>query len=246
MNTTGQKICLWTAPVVGALWLVCFLTFPGFTTPLSPALSADAVAAFYADPDNLARTRYGMILFNWFGIGFLPFYGLITVQMKRMAHNSEVLAYGFLGTATSAATLISLTVLFFQVAAFRPDRAPAIVQLVNDMAWLSFTVPVSFVMAQAGVLALAIMLDRQDRPVYPRWVAHFNLLTVLLLAPCVWASVRLSGPLAWDGWWSYWLRIAVFVAWTAVMFFAAWSAMKRSGHAVPVTGFGRALSVGES
>src|SRR5262245_578894 len=127
MGTAGQRICLWTAPVVGAIWLACFFVFPGFTAPLSPRLPAEAVSAFYADPSNLARTRYGMILFNWFGFGFLPFYGLITVQMKRMAHHSEVLAYGFLATATSAATLLSVTILFFQVAAFRPDRAPAIV-----------------------------------------------------------------------------------------------------------------------
>ena len=227
-GAAGQRICLWSAPVVGSIWVICFLMFPGFSTPMSPTLSAEAVAAFYADPSNLARARYGMILFNWFGIGFLPFYGLITVQMKRMAHNSEVLAYGFLATATSAATLMSIVILFFQVAAFRTDRDPSIVQLINDMAWIGFTVPVSFMMAQAGILALAILLDRQAKPIYPRWVAHFNLLTVALIAPAVFASIKLSGPLAWDGIWSFWIRIATYVAWTIVMFFVVLNAMSRS------------------
>lgn len=228
MNTTGQRICLWTAPIVGFIWIICFLTFPGFTSPLSPTLSAEAIAAFYADPENLDRTRYGMILFNWFGIGFLPFYGLVTVQMLRMAHNSEVLAYGFLATATSAATLLSVAILFFQVAAFRPDRDPSIMLLINDMAWMIFTVPVSFLMAQSGSLALGIYLDRQAKPIYPRWIAHFNLVVILLLAPCVFASIRETGPLAWDGLWSYWVRIGVFVAWIIVMFFAAKNALQRS------------------
>ena len=237
MGSAGQRICLWTAPVVGAIWIVCFLLFPGFTPPLSPTLSAEAVAAFYADPENLARARYGMILFNWFGIGFLPFYGLITVQMKRMAHNSEVLAYGFLGAATSAATLMSLAIMFFQVAAFRPERDPAIMQLINDMAWITFTVPVSFLMAQAGVLALAIFLDRQPRPIYPRWVAHFNLLTVLLLAPVTLASIKLDGPFAWDGVWSFWVRILTYVAWTVVMFIVVRNAMEQRADAlVPAAG----------
>src|SRR5580698_1410803 len=230
MASTGQSICLWTAPVVGAIWVVCFFLCPGFTAPLSPTLPAKAVAAFYADPENLARTRYGMILFNWFGIGFLPFYSLITVQMKRMAHNSEVLAYGFLATATSAATLLLLTILFFQIAAFRPDRDPAIVQLINDMAWMTFTVPVSFLMAQAGVLALAIFLDRQPIPIYPRWLGHFNLLVAALLAPCVFASVQLTGPFAWDGLWSYWIRIFLYIAWTIVMFIAAMNALGRTAE----------------
>jgi hypothetical protein len=242
MNMTGQAICLWTAPIVGAMWLVCFFAFPGFTAPLSPTLPAEAVAAFYADPDNLDRTRYGMILFNWFGIGFLPFYGLVTVQMKRMAHNSEVLAYGFLATATSAATLLSVSIMCFQIAAFRPDRDPAIVQLINDMAWMTFTVPVSFLMAQAGVLALGIYLDRQERPIYPRWIAHFNVLTVILLAPCVFASIRSTGPLAWDGFWSYWVRIGVFTTWTLVMFFAATGAMGRTARAAVSPGAVQSLS----
>lgn len=92
---TGQRICLWTAPVVGILWIICFFTFPGFTAPLSPTMSADAVAAFYADPYVSDRTRYGMILFNWFAIGFLPFYGLITVQMKRMGTTVKCWRTGF-------------------------------------------------------------------------------------------------------------------------------------------------------
>jgi hypothetical protein len=36
MGTIGQKICLYTAPVVGAVWRICFFTFPGLTAPLSP------------------------------------------------------------------------------------------------------------------------------------------------------------------------------------------------------------------
>jgi hypothetical protein len=246
MASTGQKICLWTAPVVGAIWVACFFLFPGFTAPLSPTLPAKAVAAFYADPANLARTRYGMILFNWFGIGFLPFFGLVTVQMKRMAHNSEVLAYGFLATATSAAVLLSLTILFFQVAAFRPDRDPAIVQLINDMAWMTLTVPVSFLMAQAGILALAIYLDRQPNPIYPRWIGHFNLLVALLLAPCVFASVQMTGPFAWDGLWSYWVRIFLYVTWTIVMFLAVMRAMGRTADTAIVTDPAPSLTTGSA
>ena len=79
MGSAGQRIALWSAPVVGAIWLICFMMFPGFTTPMPPTLPAEAVAAFYADPDNLARARYGMILFNWFGIGFLP----LTLIIRR-------------------------------------------------------------------------------------------------------------------------------------------------------------------
>ena len=68
----GELILLWTLPVLGLIWISAFLLFPGFVHPLSPTMSADEVAAFYRDPENLARIRYSMILFNWFGVALVP------------------------------------------------------------------------------------------------------------------------------------------------------------------------------
>lgn len=45
----------------------------------------------------------------------------------------------------------------------------------------------------------------------------------------------MTGPLAWDGFWSYWLRIFLFVAWIVVMFFAAVKALGRSEHDAHLT-----------
>ena len=226
-NTTGQYLMLWSAPLVGVIWLACFLLYPGFAEPLSPALSAEQTAAFYLDPENLARTRYSMIIFNWFGIGLLPFYCVIVVLMRRMAHYTPVLAYGFLAAATSAATLFLCTDLFYQLIVFRPERDPAIIQLLNDMAWITFTAPVGFLIAQSVALALGIYLDRQPNPIFKPWVGHFNLLVAAAVAPAALSPMFLTGPLAWDGAVSFYLRIGALVAWTIVMFFVCSGALKR-------------------
>lgn len=227
MNTSGQNVILWSAPVVGAIWLACFLLYPGFIPPLSPGLSAEQVAAFYMDPENLARTRYSMIMFNWFGIGLLPFYCVIVVQMRRMAHYTPVLAYGFLASVTSSATLFCITDLMFQLIVFRPERDPAIIQMVNDLAWINFTAPVGFLIAQNLALALGIYLDRQLKPVFKPWVGHFNLVIALAYIPAAFASATLTGPFAWDGLFSFWMRIGALVLWATVMFFAILGTIKR-------------------
>ena len=49
----GEAILLWTLPAAGLIWLAAFFLFPGFLPPMSPSLSAEQVAAFYRDPDNL-------------------------------------------------------------------------------------------------------------------------------------------------------------------------------------------------
>ena len=38
--------------------------------------------------------------------------------------------------------------LFWLIAAFRPERNPELVQLFNDMAWVTFTSQVPFLVAQ--------------------------------------------------------------------------------------------------
>ena len=227
MNTRGQYILLWSTLVVAAICVACFFIFPGFLPPMSPSLSAEATAAFYRNPANLARARYSMILYNWFGIGFLPMYGLIVVHMKRMNHYSDVLAYGFLAAATSGVGLFATSDLYFQLVAFRPERDPAIMQVLNDMAWLNFTAPTGFIVAQNAALALGIYLDKSPRPVFPKWVAHFNLLAAALVAPAALSVTTLTGPFAWDGLWSFWIRLGTIAVRGVVMFFVRWAAATR-------------------
>ena len=65
----GELILFWTLPLVAIIWVSAFLLFPGFVHPMSPAMSAQEVAAFYRDPENLPRIRYSMVVFNWFAVG---------------------------------------------------------------------------------------------------------------------------------------------------------------------------------
>lgn len=106
---------------------------------MSPAMPADEVAAFYRDNADLVRAT--MITWNLCGIMVLPFFMVIVVQMKRMATQTHVLAYCYLTAAVSGATIFALADIFFLVAAFRPDRSPELVQLLNDMAWIVFVAP---------------------------------------------------------------------------------------------------------
>jgi len=71
--------------------------------------------------------------------------------------------------------------------------------MLNDLAWMAFIAPVGFIMAQNTFLALGIYMDARREPVFPRWVAHFNILTALLMAPGAFALMFREGPLAWDG-----------------------------------------------
>jgi hypothetical protein len=224
-NITAQTISLWITPISGAVFLIAFLAFPGFRPPMSPNMTAVQVAAFFRE--HTTMVRFSMITFDLWGVMLVPFFMVIVVQMKRMATPSPVFAYSYLSAVATGATLFAIADLFWLIAAFRPDRNPALIQLLNDMAWIVFTAPVGMLIAQNICLALAIYLDAHPEPIFPRWVGHFNIVAAVALAPAACAAVIRTGPLAWNGFVSFWLKIGTFSVFMVVMFFVLRTAINR-------------------
>lgn len=210
---------------MGLVLLIAVLAFPAFWPPISPTMPADEVAAFYAE--NTAWIRFSQVTFNLCGILILPFFMVIVVQMKRMRTQSHVLAYCYLTAIVSGATIFALSNIFFLVAAFRPERNPELVLLLNDLAWIVFIAPVGMVVAQFALLALAVYFDDGPDPVFPRWVGHYSVATGLAMIPAAGAAVFQTGPLAWDGLLTFWLRNGAFAAFVIVMFFVLRRAVHR-------------------
>jgi hypothetical protein len=230
----AQTVSLWLAVIFGGFLLVAFCLFPGFFPPMSPDMSAEKVARFYAR--NITMIRTSMIIFNLCAIMLLPFFMVIVYQMKRMATPTQVLAYCYLSAAATGATLFAIADLFWLIAAFRPDRNPQLIMLLNDLAWITFTAPVGMIIAQNLCLGLAVLLDDQPRPVFPRWVAYFSFAIALVIAPSVCSAIVLTGPLAWNGVVSFWLRIIAYAVFLVVMFFVVRSAIRRERSEQPVAG----------
>lgn len=224
-NIKAQWVSLWTGPVVGVVLLAAALAFPGFWPPMSPTMSADQVAAFYTE--HTAWIRLSQVTFNLCGIMVLPFLIVIVVQMKRMKNQSHVFAYCYLTAVVSGATIFALSNIFFLVAAFRPERNPELIMLLNDLAWIVFIAPVGMVVSQFVLLALAVYFDDPRDPVFPRWVGHYSLATAAAMVPAAAAAVVKTGPLAWDGLVSFWLRNGAFALFVVVMFFVLRTAILR-------------------
>ena len=214
-RTDGELILLWTLPVAVILWIASFFLFPGFNPPMSPTMPADQVAAFYRD--NLASVRSSMILFNWFGVCLVPILALIVLQIRRMAHRTPIFSYAMLGCVAGGPTLFLVANVCWLLAAFRPERSPELTQLLNDLGWMTFTILVPFLIGQSVILALAIYFDDQPRPIFRHWVANFNLLIAAALMPAAFVGVSLTGPLAWDGFLSFWVKNVAIAVWIVVM-----------------------------
>ncbi|RLP53347.1 MAG: hypothetical protein D6160_16230 [Ketobacter sp.] len=217
MSRQGQAILLWSTPFAGAFFLAAFFMFPGFNPPLSPTMTPEEVAAFFKS--NVASIRGVAIFCNIICATLVPFFAIIVVQMLRVINSSPIFAYSYLISAAVGLTAFILADYCWAMAVFRPDRDPQLISLLNDMAWFFFITPVGLLVVQNLCLALSIYLDANPTPVFPRWVAHFNVITALLMVPGAFAVVSKVGPFAWDGSLSFTLRLVTFAIYVAVMFF---------------------------
>nr|WP_238438677.1 hypothetical protein [Frankia nepalensis] len=208
-------IILCALPAAAILWIAAFFLFPGFLPPMSPGSAPSEVAAFYGD--HTARIRYSMILFNWFCVALIPVLMLIVERMRGMAHRTPIMRYCMIGCAGAAPIAFLTATIFWLLAAFRPDRAPELTQLYNDLGWITFTCGVPFLVAQSLFLAVSIFLDQQEKPVFGRWVAYFNVLVAVALVPAGFAGLAHSGVLAWDGLLSFWVKNIAIALWIIVM-----------------------------
>jgi hypothetical protein len=227
MNTTGQRILLWTAPPAAALLALAYLLFPVFSPPLSPTLSPDEVAAFFRD--NATGVLGVTILCNLIAGSLIPLFAVTAVQISRVATSSVVLTYAYIICVGVGTTAFILADYCWAMAAFRPDRDPELISLLNDMAWFFFIAPVGTIIVQNLCFALSVYLDERPDPVFPRWAAHFNVVTVVLLAPSAFSILVKTGPLAWNGALSFTLRLVTFAVYIVVMFVVLRRAVNNQG-----------------
>ena len=224
-NVRTQLMALWVTAISLALMLVAYAVFPGFWPPMSPEMSAEAVADFYRN--NAGWIRFSMVTFNLCGLMLLPLFCVVTVQIKRMAAQSQAFAYCYLMATISGGTIFALAATIFATAAYRPNRDADLILVLNDLGWIVFVAPVGMALIQNLMLALAIYFDNGARPVYPRWVGHFALVVALAMAPAAFSMTVTSGPFAWNGAISFWLRNIAFGTFLVVLLVVSWKAVHR-------------------
>lgn len=225
MRTQDQWLCLWCAPLFLVLLFIFFWGFAGFIPPPSPMLSAQQVADLYSA--NPGRIRLGMAV-SMLASGLLvPFSAVITTQMKRIPGISTTLAYTQLAAGSVNVMVFVVPYLIFSAAAFSPGRDPQLTLLLHEFGWLSFIMAVPLAIIQVFAFGAAVLMDRGERPIYPRWSAYLSLWTGLLFMPAVVAVFFRQGPFAWNGLFAIWIPLVVFTLWFIALFVLTAQAIRR-------------------
>ncbi|MFC7501302.1 hypothetical protein ACOACQ_12225 [Nocardioides sp. CPCC 206347] len=186
----------------------------GWMPPPSPSDTADEVARQIAEDYNGIRLGAVLMLF---GAGFtVPMGALIAAHIKRIEGDFSPLAYIQIIGSAGGLFAISLPVLIFGAAAFRPDRDPDLLRMLIDLAWVPFIMNGPPAILQCVSWGVAILSDKRANPPFPRWFGYFNFWAAFCFLPAFLLLFFKTGPFAWNGLLSFWLAAALFGGWFLV------------------------------
>ena len=211
-----QLACAWCGPIGLLLFVVGFWLVAGLVPPPSAADSAARIAAFYRD--NATQLRLGLLIAMIASPLLIPFMVLLTLQIKRSDPRLAPLAYTQLVCGAILILEILISLVLMGVAAFRPERAPELTQLINDTAFIFLLWAFAPPTLEYAAIGAAALLDRSETPLFPRWVGYFDLaVAVVFMAGGPTLFVK-SGAFGWDGLLAFWAVLIAFSLWIGVTF----------------------------
>lgn len=205
-----QKACIWAGPVMGVLFVAGF-AIAGFFPPPSPDQSAVEVAAMI-DQDRTA-IRFGIVLCLASCGLLMPFQTMLTIQMRRIEGVRPALAYTQLALGALATVEFVIPYVFMLVSTYRPDTDPDVTRALFDLSWFFFLGVICTFVLQLAIFGVAVLIDRRERPVFPRWLGYLNLWLSVMFTPASFIVFFKSGPMAWNGFFVWWIPVTAFLFW---------------------------------
>lgn len=225
MDPFRQKLCIWAGP----LSVVCAMTglsFTGFSWPMSSELTAQQVADLYRT--HLAGIRIAGLCFLFCSAFMMMFAAAISAQLQRIEGKVTPWVFVQLMGGVMGNIPFALTGIIWTATAFRPDRPPAIMQAMNDVAMLILELPAPTAIIQFLAIAFVVLGDRSAKPVFPKWVAYLNIVASLLFLPGVAGGVFVtSKAMDWNGFLAYSMPGIASTSWVLLMCAALLRANRR-------------------
>ncbi|MDO3398986.1 hypothetical protein QWI29_03000 [Mycolicibacterium neoaurum] len=203
-----QRTCAWSGVVCVSLFFAAFIA-AGWVPPMAPSMTAEQVAAYYQQ--HTAGIRVGGVLMFLSGAFYAVYTAVISAQMARIRNVSRTAVFAQLAGGAFACLTFMVPAMLFLVTAYRPDRLASETQLLNDMSWILLVMAWPPFAAQQLSFVYAILADRSDHPVFPRWLGFLNIWVVLGFVPASFLAFFYDGPFAWDGVVGIWIPAVVFV-----------------------------------
>jgi hypothetical protein len=207
--------------------LLGWMVLAGFLPPPSPSLSYEQLLAVWQE--NTVVKRIGLTMCVWGGTMYVTFTVAVYFALRLGEAGRGILSAAQAALGVFGTVFFTLNFFILSMTPYRIDTDPQGLQPLHDLGFAMTFAPVAPFTFQYLLIALAVLQDRSPSPAFPRWVGYVNIMCGLLLVPATAIPLFRTGPLAWNGLFSFWIPVAEFTAWFFVMFWAMRRAAGRVG-----------------
>lgn len=224
IDAKSQRALLWVFIILSTIYSTAYVSLLDFWPPISPALNAEEVLRLYSEHNM--RFRTGVVLMMLSAGFYIPLTVVISGQMERYEKGYPIwsrvqLIAGMLGT-----WLFAFPPFMWGVAAFTVERDPALTLVLHEIAWLCFVTPPSYFAMQVipiGVVAFSKYND--DMSPFPRWFGYLTFWMAVSGSFGIAAMLFRTGPFAWNGWFSFYTPLFIFLIWLVALMFTMFRAI---------------------
>ena len=222
---TVLRVSLWSVAVYAGLGLLGFVVFAGFWPPPAEHLSAAEISDYFRS--HHTGIRVGMVMIAAAGPFYFVWSAVISKILSRMEGPMGVLSTIELIGGLFTALVTFLPPVIWVTAAFRLEsRSDEMISMLYDFGWFFFDLTFFCTFFQQLAVGVAILLDRRETPLLPRWVAWLAFLTCLVYLPLVLLPFIQSGPFAWHGLLNFWAVFTLFFVFIGVLAVCAYRALR--------------------
>jgi hypothetical protein len=226
MNRTAQLICVACAPLflilfgIGSVWLARY-----FPPAIRPNWNALQVAHYYAA--HTTAIRIGLV-FTVCAYGLMATWGVaMACQTRRKEGMFPALTYVQLVNMAAGTAQIVVMAGVWAAAAYRPLQvSPEITQTLNDVGWMLLLGTWITFTIWAIALGLAVLLDKSNSPVFPRWSGYLSIAAGVLFIPGSGVWFVKHGAFGWEGAIALWMVFIEFGIWVAVFSYLTYRNIK--------------------
>ena len=202
---TGLALVLMTG--IGFGWLMHMVP------PPSPTDSKQATLQWVAEGQTSILLGAALVTFFW---SFWVTWAAPLILYIRRMERVPLLTFAALANVGAGGAVITTIAVAWTVMAFRAED-PAVVQAFNDLGFFLFLYTWPGFGILMVIIAIAIFRNVNSEPIFPRWVAYYNLYAALGMAPASFMGLFKTGPLAYNGALAFWLVVIDFFVWMVVM-----------------------------
>jgi hypothetical protein len=225
MHIQYQRFGVWCGIAFYFLFFIACWPLAKFIPPPSPTLSGAEIMEMYKG--NLFGIRFSVTVGYLAALLIIPWSATLAIQMARIEGRFPMMTLIAFGAGIADAVAFYLPFIFWAATFYRPERAPELVQLLNDMTWLEFVMLYAPFVMQTVAIAVVGFSDKSATPTFPRWFCFLSVWISVLILPGGLAVFFKTGPFAWNGLFAFWIPIVVFTIYYSALFPLAFKAIKR-------------------